>query len=86
MERICRFCETGNITCYAEEALNETLKDIKLKPYDVGTYLCNEIDNEDDYTIVSQKIKVVEEKIVYMGFSTDVIHSGHIGILKELLV
>lgn len=83
LERICRFCETGNITCYAEEALNETLKDIKLKPYDVGTYLCNEIDNEDDYTIVSQKIKVVEEKIVYMGFSTDVIHSGHIGILKR---
>jgi phosphoenolpyruvate phosphomutase len=83
LDCICRFCETGNTKCYAEEALNEVTKNMELKPYDVSPYLCNEIDNEDDYKMVSQKIKDVKERFVYMGFSTDVIHSGHIEILKK---
>lgn len=36
-----------------------------------------------DLIRISEKIRKVEERIVYMGFGTDVIHSGHIEILKK---
>lgn len=83
LDEICGLCEQGETNCYAEKALNAILADIVLKPCDVGKYLCNEIDTEEDLMAVRQKIKEVEEKIVYMGFSTDIIHSGHIAILKK---
>ena len=83
LKEISKFCEMGKISCYAEEALNVISESIELKPYDASTYLCSEIDTEDDFAIVSKKVKAVEERIVYMGFSADVIHSGHIEILKK---
>lgn len=83
LECICRFCETGRVNCYAEEAFNVISGEIDLKPYDTGSSLCNEIDNEEDLVAVSQKVKEVDNRIVYMVFSTDIIHSGHIELLKK---
>lgn len=83
LDRICGFCERGNIKCYAEKALNEVAKDLGVKPYNTGTSLCSEVDDKNDLKLVSKEVKEVEDRIVYMGFSTDVIHSGHIEILKR---
>ena len=83
LEQIRRSCEAGSVSSYAEAALNEVSDRMELKPYDTGLRLCSEIDNEDDLFAVSKELKHTEEKIIYMGFSTDVIHSGHIEILKK---
>lgn len=83
LDEICDFCEKGKVDCYAEVAFNEISKNIVLKPCDVGGCMCNEVDNEEDLIAIRQRTKDVEERIVYMGFSTDIIHSGHIAILKK---
>lgn len=83
LDKICEFCELGNVKCYAENALNQVLDDILLKPYDVGNFLCGEIDTEEDWKVMQKKVKEVENRTVYMSFSTDVIHSGHMAILKK---
>lgn len=81
---ICRFCEAGDTKCYAEAALNRVLGDgMLLEAYDVGRGLCSEIDTEEDYGEVRRKLKEKSEHIVYMVFSTDVIHSGHIAIMEK---
>ncbi len=84
LRQICRFCEMGITGCYAEAALNDILADsVVLKPYDVAQSLCSEIDTEDDFEFVRKKLKETEKKVVYMVFSTDVIHSGHIAIMEK---
>lgn len=83
LDKICEFCESGNVTCYAENALNQVSESIDLKPYDAGNFLCSEIDTEEDWKAVVEKVKKVENRTVYMSFSTDIIHSGHIAILKK---
>lgn len=83
LHKICSFCETGKIDVYAEAALNEVFDRVNIKAYDIKSCLCNEIDDETDLILLSEKIRKVEERIVYMGFGTDVIHSGHIEILKK---
>ena len=42
------FIETGNVKCYAEDALNEILDLIKLKPLYFKDEICMEIDSEED--------------------------------------
>ena len=54
-----------------------------LKPLDVREMLCNEIDTPEDLTIISARLKEIENRTVYMGFGTDIIHSGHIKIIKR---
>lgn len=83
LKQICRFCEAGNVNCYAEDALYEISANMHIKLYDTGRYLCSEIDNQEDLAVVSEKVREIAERVVYMGFSTDVIHSGHIEILKR---
>ncbi len=83
LEQICIFCKNGDTKCYAENALNKILNELELKAYDVGLSLCSEIDNEEDLARVSGLLGEAKEKTVYMGFSTDIIHSGHIAILKK---
>ena len=45
--------------------------------------LCSEIDNPEDLAVVSAKLKEIESRTVYMCFSTDIIHGGHIAIIKK---
>ena len=83
LNKIIEFCESDNRKCYAEVALNEVSADCHIKAYDVKNRLCAEIDNQEDLRIVSEKVKEIESKAVYMCFSTDMVHSGHIEIIKK---
>lgn len=86
LDNIVNYCESGENAkrkCYAENAFNEVSEKLDIMPLDVENSLCNEIDTEEDLNSVSEKLKEVESKTVYMCFSTDVIHSGHISIIKK---
>lgn len=83
LDQIVRFCESGNTKVYAENALNELNGAVGIHALDVRNLLCAEIDNPEDLAIVSAKLKEVEARTVYMCFSTDIIHSGHIAIIKK---
>lgn len=83
LKQIINFCENGNVKCYAEDAFNEISGYCNLYPLDIGDFLCSEIDNSQDLSIVYSKLKEIDSRIVYMCFSTDIIHSGHISIIKK---
>lgn len=83
LDKIVEFCENDNNKCYAENAFNEVSESCVIKPLDVKDRLCAEIDNPDDLAVVSAKLKEVENRTVYMCFSTDILHSGHIAIIKK---
>lgn len=83
LDRIVAFCESGNVKCYAENALNEVSDNCRIVPLDVKDRLCAEIDNPEDLQIVSEWLRDIENRTVYMCFSTDIIHSGHIAIINK---
>lgn len=83
MDRITRFCENDNRKCYAENALNEVTGDIQLHPFDAGDRLCAEIDTPEDLAVIKRKLEEIESRTVYMCFSADMIHSGHISIIRK---
>lgn len=83
LDNIVNFCEHNNVKCYAENAFNEISSISRIYPLDVKNLLCSEIDNPEDLAIVSNKLKEVESRTVYMCFSTDMVHSGHIAIIKK---
>ncbi len=83
LDKICDYCESGNTKCYAENALNEITDKCKIYPLDIKELLCSEIDTPEDLAVVSSKVKEIENRLVYMCFSTDILHSGHISIIKK---
>ena len=83
LDEIVVFCEEGNVNVYAENALNELQGSANIYALDVENKLCSEIDDSDDLAVVSSKLKEIETRTVYMCFSTDIIHSGHIAIIKK---
>lgn len=83
LDKICEYCEFGNTKCYAENALNEITDRCKIYPLDTKDLLCSEIDTPEDLAVVSSKVKEIENRLVYMCFSTDIIHSGHIAIIRK---
>ena len=83
LDNICRFCEVGNRKVYAENALNELDGACGIATLDVHNLLCAEIDNPEDLAVVSSRLREVESRSVYMCFSTDVIHGGHIAIIRK---
>lgn len=83
MSNIIRFCEQNVVGCYAENALNEVSHQCGIRPLDIGDMLCSEIDNPSDLEIVSGRLREIAGRTVYMCFSTDIIHSGHIAIIKK---
>ena len=83
LSNIEKFCETNNRKCYAENAFNEVSGQCKIYPCDVQNMLCAEIDTPEDLGMVSQKLKEVNERTVYMCFSTEYIHSGHMAIINK---
>ena len=78
-----KFCNTGNRKVYAENAFNEVSEQCKIYPCDVQDMLCSEIDTPEDLKTVSQKVAEVNERTVYMCFSTEYIHSGHMAIINK---
>lgn len=83
LDKISEFCESDRTNCYAEVALNEVSQDVHIKGIDVENLLCTEIDTPEDLAVVSEKIKEINSRTVYMVFSTDTVHSGHIAIIKK---
>ena len=83
LNKIIEFCEKGNTKVYAESALNELNGAANISALDVQNLLCSEIDNPEDLAVVSAKLKEIESRTVYMCFSTDIIHGGHIAIIKK---
>ncbi len=80
------FCESGDeakTKCYAEEAFNEISEDIPVYAYDFKDNLCAEIDNPEDLAVVSARVHEIENRTVYMCFSSDILHSGHIAIIQK---
>lgn len=83
LDKIVEFCEADNTGVYAENALNELNGSADISALDVENLLCAEIDNPEDLAIVSSKLSEIEARTVYMCFSTDMIHSGHIAIIRK---
>ena len=83
LNKICEFCEAGNDNCYAENAFNAVSDECHIAALDVKDELCAEIDTPQDLETVSAHLKKLENRTVYMCFSTDMIHSGHIAIIKK---
>ena len=83
LDKIIEFCESDRRKVYAENALNELNGAANISALDVQNLLCSEIDNPEDLAVVSAKLKEIESRTVYMCFSTDIIHGGHIAIIKK---
>lgn len=83
LEKIIEFCEEGMTKVYAEDALNVLNGAANISALNIENLLCAEIDNPEDLAVVSSKLKEIENRTVYMCFSTDIIHGGHIEIIKK---
>ena len=83
LNKIIEFCENDNRKVYAENALNELNGAANIYALDVKDMLCAEIDNPEDLRLVSTRLQEIESRTVYMCFSTDIIHGGHISIIKK---
>lgn len=83
MKQIVAFCERGQVGCYAENALNEVSDRVALLPLDVGDRLCREVDNAEDLAAVSGAVQALSQRTVYLCFSTDILHSAHIALLRR---
>ena len=83
INKIVEFCEAGKTNVYAENALNELNGLANISALDVQNLLCAEIDDPNDLAIVTSKLREIEARTVYMCFSSDIIHGGHISIIKK---
>ena len=83
LNKIIEYCENDKRKCYAEAAFNEVSNECKVYPLDIEYMLCSEVDNPDDLAVVTEKLAEIENRTVYMCFSTDILHSGHIAIIKK---
>lgn len=81
--KIIEFCETEKTKVYAENALNELNGAANIHALDVENLLCSEIDNPEDLAVVTSKLKEIQSRTVYMCFASDIIHGGHIAIIKK---
>lgn len=83
LEKIDEYCIDGNVSCYAENAFNDISNKCKIYPLDVKNELCGEIDTVEDLEKINIQLRELQQRKVYMCFSTDIIHSGHISIIKK---
>ena len=83
LSEIEAFVDGGKLTVYAEEALNALDGAADIAALDVRDLLCAEVDDPQDLAVVSRRLKEVESRTVYMCFSTDLIHGGHIEIIRK---
>ena len=83
LNKIIEFSENGNTKVYAENALNALNGKANIHALDVQNLLCAEIDNTDDLAVVTEALRKVEARTVYMCFSADIIHGGHITIIRK---
>ena len=82
-KKIEEYCENDNRKCYAENAFNEVSDKCQIYPCDVKDMLCAEIDTPEDLEVVSKRVAEINERTVYMCFSAEYIHSGHVAIINK---
>lgn len=83
LDEIKAFCERNEVQCYAEKALNAVSSRMNLLPLDIHERLCCEVDNPQDLAVVMDAIKRLYQRTVYLCFSTDILHSGHMAIIRK---
>lgn len=83
LDSIESYCNKGIIDCYAENALNEVISRCNIRPLDILDLICNEIDTDEDLLNINKTLGSRKEKNVYLCFSTDIIHGGHIKIIEQ---
>lgn len=83
LDKIIEYCEADKRKVYAEVALNELNGACNIHAFDVKNRLCAEIDTPEDLKMVTERLNEIENRTVYMCFSTDMIHSGHIAIIRK---
>lgn len=83
LDKICEFCADGQRKCYAENAFNTISDECEVYTMDFTDKLCAEIDTPEDLAVVSEQLANAHERSVYMCFSADMLHSGHIAIIKK---
>lgn len=83
LNEIVLYCDNGKKSCYAENALNEVTVQCAIYAVDVKDMLCSEIDTREDLVIIQNKLKEIKNRTVYMCFSADMLHGGHIAIIKK---
>lgn len=83
LRKIEEYCQNGNVTCYAENAFNDISDEMELKPVDITDMLCSEIDTVADLAVVQSKVQEINKRTVYMSFAADLLHGGHINIIKK---
>ena len=83
LEEIAKFCSQGQVKCYAENAFNAVSDRMKLYPFDIGNRICQEVDTPQDLAIITYRLRRRANRIVYMAFSTDIIHGGHLRIIER---
>jgi len=83
LDSISDFCVKNITGCYAENAFNVISDQCRLRPLDIKDMLCNEIDTPNDLKIIQNRILQMKKKSVYMCFSADIIHAGHIRIINR---
>lgn len=83
LNEICAFCERGQVNCYAENAFNGLSDKCCIYALDVKDRLCAEIDTKEDLKMVSNILNKASDKKVYICFSTDILHGGHLAILNK---
>lgn len=79
----CRSGEPAKMRCYAENALNDVAESCCIRPVDFTGLLCSEIDDSSDLARVSAELEKLGSRSVYMCFAADVIHSGHISMIRR---
>jgi len=86
------FCEAGETGVYAENALNVLEGRVNVTALDLGDLLCREVDSGEDLRLVQERLCREEHRepvpadpapVVYLCFSTDIIHGGHIAIIRR---
>lgn len=83
LDKICEFCDGGQRKCYAENAFNTISDECEVYTMDFKDKLCAEIDTPKDMEAVSRQLAGTAERSVYMCFSADMLHSGHMAIIKK---
>lgn len=57
LRQIAAFCESGEVSCYAENALNQVTGQMGLHLYGFGKLLCQEVDREEDLLAVRSLLR-----------------------------
>lgn len=81
-ENIVRYSNVGKKGHYAEDALNEILDSVEMIPVDLQNIVCMEIDNPDDLSIANDMLANIVGRKVYLSMSSDVIHDGHMNMIR----